>query len=62
LAAELLKHYEPEIEKVTLIPSQGGVFEVTVNRELAFSKLATGRFPNAGEVNDLVKQILRKGR
>jgi selT/selW/selH-like putative selenoprotein len=31
-------------------PSHGGVFEVTADGRLAFSKKALGRFPNAGEV------------
>jgi len=35
-----MRHFEPEIETVTLMPSQGGRFEVTVNGSLLYSKLA----------------------
>jgi selenoprotein W-related protein len=33
-----------------LIPSKGGVFEVTVNGELVYSKKATGRHAQPGEI------------
>lgn len=34
----------------TLIPGKGGVFEVTVNGELVFSKKAVGRHAEPGEI------------
>lgn len=34
----------------TLIKGSNGVFEVTVDGELVFSKASLGRFPDAGEV------------
>ncbi len=46
---------EDRIESIKLIPSSGGVFEVTVNGELVYSKAATGRHANPGEVYKLVK-------
>lgn len=48
LAAEI-KGLDPEIT-VELQPSSGGVFEVTYNGDLIFSKKALGRFPEPGEV------------
>ena len=36
--------------QVVLRKSGGGVFEITVNGRLAFSKKATGRFPTEQEV------------
>ena len=38
----LLEEFEQDIGKLTLIPSKGGVFEVTVGGELIYSKKATG--------------------
>jgi selT/selW/selH-like putative selenoprotein len=35
---------------VALRRSGGGVFEITVNGRLAYSKKTTGRFPTDGEV------------
>ena len=44
-----------KIGEVTLIPASGGVFELTYNGELLFSKKALGRFPNEGEVLELLQ-------
>jgi selenoprotein W-related protein len=58
LADELLKAYEFVLASLELVPSQGGVFEVTVNGELLFSKKALGRHAYAHEVFDLVRARL----
>jgi selenoprotein W-related protein len=58
LANDLLKKYEPEIESITLIPSDGGRFEVKVNDTLIYSKLQTGRHTEAGEVAGLVEKFI----
>ena len=39
---------------VELVRSGGGVFEVTVDDRLVFSKKALGRFPEPGELKGLV--------
>jgi selenoprotein W-related protein len=56
-----VKEYEPEIETFTLIPSDGGRFEVTVNNQLIYSKFRTGRHATPGEVKELVGKILKDG-
>jgi len=53
--AELLQNFEPEIGSVTLVPSDGGRFEVTVNGTLLYSKLQTGRHAEPGEVVKLLR-------
>lgn len=58
--AELLKTYEPEIESIKLIPSDGGRFEVTVNSDLVYSKLKTHRHAELGEVAGIIRKILRR--
>ena len=55
---ELVKNLEYDIEEITLIPSDGGRFEVTVNGTLVYSKLKTNRHANAGEVLALVRKIM----
>jgi len=60
LTNELLDQFEMEIESITLVPSQGGRYEVTVNDQLVYSKLQTGRHAEPGEVLGLVKQLLKK--
>jgi selenoprotein W-related protein len=39
-----------------MIPSSGGVFEVTVDGKLVFSKKAVNRHAQPGEVLELVRQ------
>jgi selenoprotein W-related protein len=58
LTEELLKNYEHVIETITLVPSEGGRFEVTVNEQLLYSKLETHRHAAAGEVLGLVKKLV----
>jgi selenoprotein W-related protein len=45
LAEDLLHDYHDRIASVTLIPSSGGVFEITYGGELIHSKKQTGKFP-----------------
>jgi selT/selW/selH-like putative selenoprotein len=40
--------------QVSLRKSGGGVFEITVDGRLAYSKKATGRFPTADEVSSAI--------
>jgi len=60
LAADLLKNFEAEIETLSLVPSDGGRFEVTLNDKLVYSKLQTGRHAEPGEVVRLVQKIVKK--
>lgn len=55
LAANVLDALKNEVAEFTLIPSTGGVFEVTVNGRLVYSKKATGRHAEEGEIE---KKIL----
>lgn len=58
LTDELLKHYEHVIETITLVPDEGGKFEVTVNGNLLFSKSQLHRHAEPGEVVKLVRQLV----
>jgi len=58
LTSELLKNYEHVIESVTLVPSDGGRFEVSVNGKLIYSKLETKRHAEAGEVLGLIHKMV----
>ncbi len=46
------------IEGITLVPSDGGRFEVTVNGKLIYSKLEAKRHAQPGEVIGLVNQMV----
>lgn len=40
---------------IKLVRSGGGVFEISVDGNLVFSKKATGRFPTDEEIDNFVK-------
>ncbi|OCA81466.1 SelT/SelW/selH family protein [Bacillus sp. FJAT-27225] len=56
MADELLNEFKNNANKLELIPSTGGVFEVSVDGQNIFSKKETGRFPEKGEVLNIVKE------
>lgn len=58
LAAQLLGGWAPVISELRLVPASGGRFEVTLDDELVYSKLATNRHPHPGEVVGLIRQRL----
>ena len=41
-----MKKFKQQIDELTLMPSDGGRFEIKVDGELLYSKLATGSFPD----------------
>lgn len=47
---QLLEEFEHDIGNITLIPSRGGVFEVTVDGDLIYSKKATGEHADYDDV------------
>ena len=55
LAQEIMDTFGQKFGSLTLIPSDGGRFEVSLDGKLIFSKLATGRFPENKEVLDQIK-------
>jgi selenoprotein W-related protein len=56
LAGELLENFEAKTISVALLPSDGGRFEVSVNGNLLYSKLQTGRHAEPGEVTRLIEK------
>lgn len=58
LSAELFEHFEHVIESLTLIPSDGGRFEVSLNGQLIYSKVQTKRHAEAGEIVNLISKIV----
>lgn len=58
--AELLKTFETQIETISLTPSDGGRFELSVNGELLYSKLQTRRHVEPGEAAGLVRKYLQE--
>jgi selenoprotein W-related protein len=47
---------------VTLVPGSGGIFEVTLDGQVLFSKAQTGRFPNPNEIEEKLESLLGESR
>lgn len=62
LAQELLTTFEQELSEVALRPGTGGVFEVRVDADLVWSRAAEGRFPEAKELKQRVRDRVAPGK
>jgi selT/selW/selH-like putative selenoprotein len=58
LTAKLLPIVKQAIARYTLIPSQGGCFELRVGSDLVYSKRKTGKFPDEQEMIDAVRRLV----
>jgi selenoprotein W-related protein len=55
LAQELLSTFETDLGEVALVPGTGGIFEVRLDGDLVWSRKEQGRFPEAKELKQLVR-------
>lgn len=62
LAQELLTTFEQDLNSVALKPGTGGIFHVALNDELLFSRKEAGRFPEAKEIKQLIRDRIDPAR
>ncbi|OGO46909.1 MAG: hypothetical protein A2Z30_08425 [Chloroflexi bacterium RBG_16_64_43] len=60
MTVELLKNFEADLASVRLVPSDGGRFEVSVEGELLYSKIRSGRHAEPGEIEKLVARRIKR--
>ena len=60
MTGKLLGKYKQQIKEMKLIPLGGGCFEITVDGELIYSKLKTGKFPDEKWVLETLASHLKK--
>ena len=58
MAQELLSTFEQALVEVALVPGTGGIFEVRVNKQSIWSREQQGRFPEAKELKQLVRDVI----
>lgn len=58
MAQELLTTFDGEITELTLKPGTGGVFEVTADDVLVWSRKQEGRFPDITELKQRVRDVI----
>mgnify|MGYP001311293168 len=56
MTEKILKQYKAKIDELKLIPSDGGRFELSIDGDLVYSKLATGQFPDEEEIIDQISK------
>lgn len=59
---QLLQEFQPYVDSWTLIPSEGGRFEVEVNGRVVFSKLQTKRHAEIEEIRESLRRELAVSR
>ena len=59
---ELLTTFEQELGGITLVPGTGGVFEVRVGGKTVWSRKSEGRFPEAKELKQRVRDVAAPGK
>jgi selenoprotein W-related protein len=55
LTDKLITELKSRIKRLVLVPSSGGRFEVSIDGNLIYSKLQTGRFPEYQEIRQHIK-------
>lgn len=62
LAQELLTTFQTDLGEVALVPGSGGVLEVSLDGEVLFSRKEAGRFPEAKELKQLIRDRIAPDR
>jgi selenoprotein W-related protein len=60
-ARDLLHHYQHVIDELTLVTGSNGVFDVEVDGRTLYSKAASGRHAEPGEVLELFREQIVPG-
>lgn len=58
LGESVLDEHKLKISELKIIPSTGGVFEISLGGKLLFSKTELGRFPEEGEAEEIIRNAL----
>lgn len=62
MAQELLSTFEHDLGAVALVPGQPGVYEVRLDEQVLWSRAVEGRFPEARELKQRVRDHIAPGR
>lgn len=61
IAQELLTTFQEYTQSLELVPSRGGVLDITVNGTIVFSKHQAGRYPELRELRESTAALLDAG-
>ena len=59
---ELLTTFDQDLERISLIPGTGGIFEVRLDKKTIFSRKEQARFPESKELKQLIRDRIDPSR
>lgn len=58
MAQELLQTFESDIARVSLVPGSGGIFDITLNDQLIYSRKKEGQFPELKVIKQRIRDVI----
>ncbi len=58
LAQELLTTFDGDVASLTLKPGTGGVFDISLDDKVIYSRKAQGRHADAAELKQLIRDVI----
>ncbi len=58
LAQELLTTFDTDLGSVNLVPGTGGILDIRCDGQVIFSRKEAGRFPEAKELKQLIRDLI----
>jgi len=58
MAQELLQTFESDIARVSLVPGSGGIFDITLNDQLIYSRKQEGQFPELKKITQRIRDVI----
>jgi selenoprotein W-related protein len=62
MAQELLSTFDGDLESLTLRPGTGGVFDLTLDGQVLWSRKGEGRFPDISELKQRLRDRIDPAR
>ncbi len=62
MVQEILSTFEEEVDELSLLRGTGGIFEITANSQLIWSRKEMRGFPEIAELKKLVRDIVAPDR
>ena len=62
MAQELLITFDTDIERVSLVPGSGGIFNIKLNEHLIYSRQQEGQFPELKLIKQRVRDLIDPDR
>ncbi len=62
MAQEILSTFHEELEEVVLKPANGGIFNISVNKQEIWNRKEMRRFPEMPELKRFIRDIVNPGK